>query len=445
MSACWTSSGSGGLVTHALIVHWFGLPQRPMPFHSAVLCVARAPGPRPWRAAPRGGLAACGAAAALLAKRRGHRAQRCAVSRAALGQASLEVARSGLVDLGLPPKELRASSVLPAGQAFQWFPVGFPGGGGEATKDGGIGRDGGWVGALGRHVLYIEQTPETTLAACLNSDDRAWEPELREYLNANVSVAGLYRDWAAADPRIAAIAAALPGIRVLRQDPVECLFSFICSSNNNIKRIQLMLSRLRRSFGDHLGVFHLPSTAVAAIPALQALRAEAMEVPDVPTPELTPVHFFAFPSSERLAAVEEEQLRGLGFGFRAKWVAGAAAALHERGGRRWLLSLRGRPYAEVRAALMELPGVGPKVADCVALYCLEQPDCVPVDVHVWRVACRDYDEDGEFQAATLTPKLSRRVSSRFQTLFGSHAGWAQCLIFAAELPMLRDSLQRAAA
>ena len=65
-------------------------------------------------------------------------------------------------------------------------------------------------------------------------------------------LAPLYDAWSSADPRLRTIAACLPGLRVLRQDPIECLFSFIISSNNNISRIALILNRMRAAYGTPL-------------------------------------------------------------------------------------------------------------------------------------------------------------------------------------------------
>jgi hypothetical protein len=84
------------------------------------------------------------------------------------------------------------------------------------------------------------------------------------------------------------------------------------------------------------------------------------------------------------------------------------------------------------------------VADCIALFSCDQTDCIPVDVHVWRIACRDYDTS--LQAAkSLTPTIYERVGDLFRDKFGSHAGWAHSLLFAAELPtfrvMLPESIQ----
>lgn len=189
-------------------------------------------------------------------------------------------------------------------------------------------------------------------------------------------LADLHAAWAdPADRAFAAAAAAAPGARVLDQDPLETLLAFICSSNNSIGRIAGMVAHLATAYGDEL-----PMSAMKD-------EANSGEVPSFPPP---PGPFHAFPTLEALAgSVTEADLRAAGFGYRAKYVAGTVAALAGKpgGGEAWLAGLRDPavPAADAVAALETLPGVGPKVAACVALFALRKPGVVPVDTHVWKV------------------------------------------------------------
>lgn len=87
---------------------------------------------------------------------------------------------------------------------------------------------------------------------------------------------------------------------------------------------------------------------------------------------------------------------------------------------------------DVISALCTLPGVGPKVAACIALFSLDQHHAVPVDTHVWRIATKYLLP--ELAGSQLTPKLCDRVAEAFVTKYGKYAGWAQTLLFIAELP-----------
>ena len=126
----------------------------------------------------------------------------------------------------------------------------------------------------------------------------------------------------------------------------------------------------------------------------------------------------------------------------AKFVTSTAKKLLTMGGSKYLTELRGSSNETLRDALTAFPGVGPKVADCVALFSLDATSSVPVDTHVWRIACRDYDdENGTLRnAKSVTKKLYEHVGNVFYERFGPYAGWAHSLMFAAELPQFRPLL-----
>lgn len=124
--------------------------------------------------------------------------------------------------------------------------------------------------------------------------------------------------------------------------------------------------------------------------------------------------------------------------------AWASVAAREAEGRAWLYGLR-NPSAYSRAAvqqhLLAFPGVGPKVADCAALFSLDQAGVVPVDVHVWRIAQRDLGDPSLASAKSVTPHVYSRVGELFRAKYpGGKAGWAHSLLFAAELPGFIDLL-----
>ena len=87
-----------------------------------------------------------------------------------------------------------------------------------------------------------------------------------------------------------------------------------------------------------------------------------------------------------------------------------------------------------------LTGVGPKVADCIALFSLDQVGCVPVDTHVIQIAVRDFDPS--LRNVSLTKNVHERVGNLFRECYGPYAGWAHSLLFAAELPQFEDKLPK---
>ena len=168
---------------------------------------------------------------------------------------------------------------------------------------------------------------------------------------------------------------ALPGLRVLNQPPWETLLSFITSANNNVPRIRGLVQKLLILGGG-----------------------------DFPTPEA-------------LAGTEEARLRALGFGYRAPYLIGAARRVEEGF---CLECLRDMPYGEAKKRLCTLPGVGPKVADCVLLFSLGHSCAFPVDVWVARLMERWFGVDpGDRRAA-------HEVAS---ARFGDWAGIVQQYLF----------------
>lgn len=239
-------------------------------------------------------------------------------------------------------------------------------------------------------MLYRTSTP--------SSGDR---DALEDYFRLSVSCTDLYREWGLADCNFRSKVVGVEGLRLLRQDPVEALVAFICSSNNNVPRISTMLNRMCEALGSQLG-------------------------------EVGGVTCYAFPSLSTLAGKDvESTLRRLGFGYRAGYVQQAAQMIVDQlGGEAWLHALRPAPYEAAKSELKRLPGVGPKVADCVCLMGLDKLEAVPVDTHVLRIAERDYGLKKE--GKSLSVNYYQRVGDMFRSVFGNTAGWAQAVLFAAE-------------
>lgn len=102
--------------------------------------------------------------------------------------------------------------------------------------------------------------------------------------------------------------------------------------------------------------------------------------------------YYSFPTCEKLAEAPESELRSLGLGYRAKFIQASAKKLRSLGGEEYLLKLREeRDANRVQQLLCDFSGVGKKVADCVAVFSLDQTGAIPVDTHVWAIACRDMD------------------------------------------------------
>lgn len=165
------------------------------------------------------------------------------------------------------------------------------------------------------------------------------------------------------------------GIHILNQNPWETLCSFIISQNNNIPRIKKIIADLCGRFGNEIG-----NTGS-----------------------------YAFPTAEALAKAGAEEIYKTRCGFRAKYLADAAEKVQS--GALELEKLKNTSYADAVAALCTVKGVGPKVANCVALFSLEHSEAFPVDVWIKRVLEKYFAPD--FDPA----------------VFGNNAGIAQQYLF----------------
>jgi len=170
----------------------------------------------------------------------------------------------------------------------------------------------------------------------------------------------------------------LPGLRVLNQPAWEALIAFIISANNNVSRIRSIVGRLTEKFGTD----------------------------------------GAFPSPKVLSEVAEEELRAIGCGYRAAYLKQSARMVVEGFPLNGLSEL---PYDQAHARLLELSGVGDKVADCVQLFGMGYSEAFPVDVWVERLM-KQWFEGNEH--------LSRKnLRSRAQEMFAQNAGIVQQSLF----------------
>lgn len=120
----------------------------------------------------------------------------------------------------------------------------------------------------------------------------------------------------------------------------------------------------------------------------------------------------------------EAKLRKLGFGYRAPYIVSALKTIEKKGGEAWIRGLRAKPLAEVRSELVQLKGVGRKVADCVALFSMDCPETIPVDTHVFQIAKKfGFLKKGQSSQA-LNEKTYAQISDAFVGRYGDKAGWA---------------------
>ena len=165
-----------------------------------------------------------------------------------------------------------------------------------------------------------------------------------------------------------------PGIRILKQEPFECLISFIISANNNIPRIKKTIERLCENFGEKI------------------------------THENK--NYYTFPAPEKIAGLNLEDLDVLKSGFRAKYILGAAKKVAD--GEIDLDSVFKMTLDGGSEYLQQIKGVGAKIAACVLLFAYNKLEAFPIDVWIKRVLEKYYSIDFDYR-----------------NTFGEYAGIAQ--------------------
>lgn len=272
-----------------------------------------------------------------------------------------------LLRLRQPMGDRVMAEALDGGQSFRW------------REEGGA-----WTGVFGRQVARVRAHAKG-VEWCQPDHLPGIESALASYLDAEGDQARLADDlpWRS-DAFLREAMGRFPGLRILGQEPDEALLGFLCSSNKQIVQIRRMVSALAETLGE----------------------------------EVAP-GFRTLPSWQRLAKAGEAQLRGCGLGYRAAFVQGTAARLAENPG--WPRDLAGKSTAEAEAWLAELPGVGPKVASCVALFGLGRLDAFPVDTWIGKILTEGYGLGG-----WRTEALARFGRAHF----GPAAGLAQQFLFA---------------
>ena len=177
------------------------------------------------------------------------------------------------------------------------------------------------------------------------------------------------------------------GIRILRQNELEMIISFIISANNNIKRIQGSIKKLSQKFG------------------------RKIESPKFGT-------YFAFPTLDELNKIEEVDFVEAGTGYRASQLVKAVKQLNN-------IDLNIYSNMDTNTAineLIKLSGIGPKVADCVLLFGYYKMDVFPVDTWIEKIYNNYFSQN-----ACITNRLA--IRKNLTNIFTKLSGYAQQYLF----------------
>jgi N-glycosylase/DNA lyase len=260
------------------------------------------------------------------------------------------------LELEIEPLDL--AQTLGCGQTFRWRPA----------------EDGSWVGPLDGQLVTLRQDGSRLFVKAVPGG-RGVRELVETHLRKCDDVEGV-RKALGRDPVLAHGLDKYSGLRIVKLEEWECLCSFALATYANIPRISKMIETLASRFGKKIAG-----------------------------------NIRAFPTIERMKRVSIAELSGCGLGYRAQYIHDMSQMLD----RDRIDRLTRLGYEELRNELIQLPGVGDKVADCVALFGFGQLESFPIDVWMMRALKRLYGQSGSYG------KLRAFAHARF----GPCAGYAQ--------------------
>ncbi len=268
----------------------------------------------------------------------------------------------------IPAPDFDLEQTLHSGQAFRWVP-----------------HEGGQIGVIDRTPVFLRARDgglEVTRGAT----------ELASHYLALDHPIGEFHATFPSHPYMLAALEACRGLRILRQPLWECTAAFICSAQKQVAHIRQLQDKIAAAAGELVG----------SIPGRDRQT-----------------QLFAFPSAEAVASLGEQRLRSFGLGYRAPNLARSAELIAS--GSLDLEALRPLPTRQIRERLIELPGVGPKIAECILLFGYGRLEAIPIDVWIGRILRVVFARGRAIKAARMPEYAARKL--------GPFAGYAQQILF----------------
>jgi N-glycosylase/DNA lyase len=281
-------------------------------------------------------------------------------------------------------QEFNPAHTLGSGQVFRWKMVG-----GDPSD---------WLGVIQGSIVRIRDNSVTLLGRV--NEGGNFDELISRYFSCPDDLSQIFSTFPKNDPFLLASLSDFRGLRLLTQDPWECLISFVCSINCNIPSIKLKIENLSKKFGENI---------------------------DVGLDE----RFYAFPTPSSLSKAGKSELISCKLGFRWKYVKFIAKQV-ERGA----LDLGRISSMSYSLAVNELVsevsgktfGIGPKVADCALLYSFHRLEAFPLDVWILKYVQRIFGQNDLVRGA-LSNKKYQSVGGEMRKRFGENAGYAQLYLY----------------
>ena len=188
------------------------------------------------------------------------------------------------------------------------------------------------------------------------------------------------------------------GLRIFKQDPFQCMISFIISSNSNIQKIKNSLEKITKKFGTKIKIKNK--------------------------------EFFLFPKPEKIAKASIDEIKKCGVGYRAPFIKEAAKMVFSK--KIDFKYLEKCDYKEAKKNICLIPGVGNKVADCILLFSLNKLEAFPLDTWMIKILEKYYSNQFNIETKTITQKQYELLHEKIVNYFGPYCGYAQQFLFKME-------------
>ena len=272
-------------------------------------------------------------------------------------------------EIELDVKCFNLKYTLECGQCFRWNKI----------------DENAYIGVVKDRVLKVRQ--EENKIFVKSDKEENLEKVVRYYFDLDRDYEKLEKKIVLIDDNIAKAVKNTSGLRNLNQDFFEMLISYIISANNNIPRISKSVNEISKRYGKEI--------------------------------EFEGKKYYLFPTPDELKDVTIDEFRECGVGFRDKYIYKTVEKINNK--EIDLEQMQKLDTEKLKAALLSLMGVGPKVADCILLFSCARQEVFPIDVWVQRIMRRLYYNNEE---------VSKNEILRYaRENFGENAGIIQQHLF----------------
>jgi len=289
--------------------------------------------------------------------------------------------------LDLKNQPLNLKYTLFCGQAFRWKDLG------NST----------YIGIIKNNLIILKQNENKEFFWTNMSDNKDTDLKsdfITEYFRTEDNINSIYTHLIEADKTLEPIIEKFYGLRILKQDLHETIFSFLCSSANSIPKITEGINKLSYLFkNNYIGNYKNEN-------------------------------FYSFPSLDDLSISDSSDLRAIKeLAFRGKNIYEVANTHHFN--KDFYEILKKSSYEDTHKLLSSTKNIGYKIADCICLFALGFDHVVPIDTHVRQIAINKFSY--KILSKTISKTTYRNIQKIFLEKYGQYAGWAQQFLFMNEI------------